>query len=270
MTETSAACTTTCRDENTLLHCGVPIGCNEVKLRDVPEMKYFHTDPLPRGEILVRGSNIFAGYFKNDEATKETLEDGWLCTGDIGRFNANGTLSIIDRKKNIFKLSQGEYIAAERVETIYGKSPVVAQVWVYGNSFKSFLLAVIVPNSEVIRTLCEEKHWWPTPKDKVVIADDTYLKDFETVWNGDHKDFLKRFVFDQISKENVHLKGFEKVKDILIESKLDKMLAGFTEKNECLTPTFKLKRPFLLKRYVKQLRDLYAENGESSKDDEKW
>ena len=63
-------------------------------------MKYLHTDPNPRGEILVRGANVFAGYYKNEQATKDTIEaDGWIATGDVGRWNPNGTLSIIDRKK---------------------------------------------------------------------------------------------------------------------------------------------------------------------------
>jgi long-chain acyl-CoA synthetase len=85
--------------DTTMGHCGPPFPDCEVKLRDVPEMKYLHTDENPRGEILVRGPNIFSGYYKNEEATRETLSDGWLMTGDIGRFNPNGTLSIIDRKK---------------------------------------------------------------------------------------------------------------------------------------------------------------------------
>ena len=113
----------------TMGHVGPPLPSSEIRLRDVPEMGYLHTNNPPTGEVLARGPSIFVGYFKNDEATRETLQNGWICTGeqarrgpwlaprpfrragDVGRWNPNGTLSIIDRKKNIFKLSQARRLA---------------------------------------------------------------------------------------------------------------------------------------------------------------
>merc|ERR1712078_979327 len=87
------------------------------------------------------------GYYKNEKASTEVmLADGWQSTGDIARWNPDGTLSIIDRKKNIFKLAQGEYVAAEKIEMVVSKSKYVAQPWIYGNSFFPMLVAVVTPD----------------------------------------------------------------------------------------------------------------------------
>jgi long-chain acyl-CoA synthetase len=269
MTETAAGISIVSMGDITIGHCGPPCLCNEVKLRDVPEMNYLHTDANPRGEIMVRGPNIFAGYYKNEKATNETIEaGGWLATGDIGRFNPNGTLSIIDRKKNIFKLSQGEYIAAERVETIYGKSPAVGQVWVYGNSYKSFVLAAVVPSSDWTRAKATELGFWKGEEGRP--SDEKFIAAFKALYTGPNAATMKKHLFDEMNKQNSNLKGFEKVKDIIVEADVDKTLAGFTIENDCLTPSFKLKRPQLLKKYLKPLKELYKVNGEAPAPDEKW
>lgn len=88
-------------------HVGVPSPCNAVKLVDVPELGYYAKDNA--GEICVRGANVFKGYYKNEPETNAVLDkDGWLHTGDIGRWTDRGTLKIVDRKKHIFKLAQGK------------------------------------------------------------------------------------------------------------------------------------------------------------------
>lgn len=116
-------------------HVGPPVASNCVKLVDAPEMDYYcHQN---QGEICVKGTNLFLGYYKEPERTMAVVdEDGWHHTGDIGMWLPNGTLKIIDRRKHIFKLSQGEYIVPEKIEAIYLRSQYVGQVFVYGESLK--------------------------------------------------------------------------------------------------------------------------------------
>jgi len=268
MTETSAASAVTEPNDYCVGHVGPPLPGVEIKLVDVPDMNYHATDkPCPRGEIWMRGPAIFQGYYLDDESTKSTLSNGWIATGDIGRWNPNGTLSIIDRKKNMFKLAQGEYVASEKIELEYQKSNLVGQIWVYGNSFKTFLLAVVVPNGENVSKLIFSKGWWPTAAIEP-LGTDEFSASFYKALTGEHANEIKQMIMTDLKQYNKNLHGFEQVKDILIEPTVDKLLAGFNEANNCLTPTFKLRRANLLQRYLKQLKELYAKNGEDGK--EKW
>lgn len=141
-------------------HVGGILPSLEMKLMDVPEMSYFATDvdakgnPTPRGEICTRGESIFQSYYKQPEKTKETIdEDGWMHSGDVGVMLPNGGFKVIDRKKNIFKLSQGEYIAPEKVENIYVRCRGVAEAFLYGESLKDYCVGIIVPNPVEIRNI---------------------------------------------------------------------------------------------------------------------
>lgn len=120
----------------------------EVKLRDVPDAGYFSTNNPPQGEVLIRGPSITAGYFKRDDVNKESFEDGWFLTGDVGQWNADGTLSIIDRKKNLVKLSGGEYIAIERLESTYKSCNLVSNICVHAKSDAKQPMAIIFPRED--------------------------------------------------------------------------------------------------------------------------
>ncbi|KAJ3261778.1 hypothetical protein HK103_004729 [Boothiomyces macroporosus] len=119
-TETTGATSLSVVGDMSTGNVGVPTPNCAVKLVDVPEMNYTSADqPFPRGEICVKGVNVFKGYYKLPDKTAETIsEDGWCHTGDIGAWDEHGRLKIIDRVKNIFKLAQGEYVAPEKYTVI--------------------------------------------------------------------------------------------------------------------------------------------------------
>ena len=146
-------------------HVGGVVTGLEAKIVDVPEMNYFAKDKnpnnvyetTPRGEVCLRGPHVFAGYYKLPEKTAESIDErGWLHSGDIGQMMPNGTLRIIDRKKNIFKLQQGEYVAPEKIESIYQRCEYVCENFIYGDSLQHYLVGIIFPDEEQIRSLSKE------------------------------------------------------------------------------------------------------------------
>lgn len=235
-TEATAGITFSIAGDPSTGHVGCPLPCCKVKLVDVPEMGYYAKDN--KGEICSYSPSTFIGYFKNEEKTKETIDDdGWLHTGDIGQWLPNGTLKIIDRKKNIFKLSQGEYIATEKIENCYGRSQFVAQAFVDGNSLKNNVVGIIVPDPEVMPGWAEKEGISP---------DMTELCKNKKVKEMIFKDIVR------IGKE-AGLKTFEQVANITLYPEL------FSLENNLLTPTFKNKRPVLRKKFQSVIDDLYAE-----------
>uniref|UniRef100_A0AAR2KP74 Long-chain-fatty-acid--CoA ligase n=1 Tax=Pygocentrus nattereri TaxID=42514 RepID=A0AAR2KP74_PYGNA len=148
-TECTAGCSMSLPGDWTAGHVGAPLPCNYVKLVDVSEMNYCAANG--EGEVCVKGPNVFQGYLKDPEKTAEAIDkDGWLHTGDIGKWLLNGTLKIIDRKKHIFKLAQGEYIAPEKIENVYTQSDPVAQIFVHGDSLQACLVGIVVPDPDFL------------------------------------------------------------------------------------------------------------------------
>ncbi|KAM4809486.1 long-chain-fatty-acid--CoA ligase 1 isoform 1-T3 [Rhinophrynus dorsalis] len=236
-TECTAGCSLTIPGDWTAGHVGAPMPCNHVKLVDVEEMNYFAAKG--EGEVCVKGSNVFQGYLKDDEKTAEALDkDGWLHTGDIGKWLPNGTLKIIDRKKHIFKLAQGEYIAPEKIENIYIRSEPVVQVFVHGESLQAFLIGIVVPDPDSVL------NWAKKRKFDGSCEELCKNKDFK---NAVLEDLLR------LGKD-AGLKTFEQVKDIVLFPEM------FSIENGLLTPTLKAKRPELRKFFKAQIDELYANN----------
>ena len=143
-TECSAGATVSDIDDHaTLGHVGPPLACNQIRLQSVEGRGYWITDKqhgntscFGRGEICIKGDNVFKGYYKDPEKTHETLNSGgWLNTGDVGFWDTYGNLHIIDEVKYTLMLSQGKYVAVEKVENAYTESRFVGQIFVYGDNF---------------------------------------------------------------------------------------------------------------------------------------
>src|SRR5262249_3585894 len=113
---------------------------------------YFLTDrPYPRGELLVKSQTAMPGYYKRPQITAEVFdEDGYYRTGDVMAEIEPDQLAYVDRRKNVLKLAQGEFVAVANLEAVFAGAPLVRQIFVYGNSERSYLLAVIVPTNDAV------------------------------------------------------------------------------------------------------------------------
>lgn len=214
---------------------GTPACCCQVKLVDVEDQNYAASSD--KGEVCVKGANVFKGYYKDEKKTKEAFdEEGWLHTGDIGMWLPNGSLKIIDRKKHIFKLSQGEYIAPEKIEQCIVQSIAVAQVFIYGYSLKSSLVCVAVPDPETFTKWC---------------ASNGVNGTYDELCNNDK---VNKLVLDDMCKvgKSRGLKSFELPRKVFLSNEL------FSVENGLLTPTFKSKRPQLFQRYKDTIDSLYV------------
>jgi len=122
----------------------------DYRLVDVPDLGYFATDrPYPRGELLLKTGNMFPGYYKRAETTANVFDaDGYYRTGDVFAEVGPDRLVYVDRRNNVLKLAQGEFVTLAKLEAVFGNSPLVRQIYVYGNSAQPYLLAVVVPTDE--------------------------------------------------------------------------------------------------------------------------
>ncbi|MFG1931303.1 carboxylic acid reductase [Mycobacterium sp. NPDC048908] len=199
----------------------------EYKLVDVPDLGYFATDqPHPRGELFVKTPNLIPGYYKRPEVTAELFDaDGWYHTGDVMAEIGPDELVYVDRRNNVLKLSQGEFVTVSKLEAAYGGHPAIRQIFVYGNSARSYLLAVIVPTDDALKSVGGD-----------VAAVKPLLSD----------------ALQSIARE-AGLQSYEIPRDFIVEA------TPFTLENGLLTGIRKLARPKLKDHYGPALEQLYSD-----------
>jgi fatty acid CoA ligase FadD9 len=199
----------------------------DYKLIDVPELGYFHTDkPYPRGELLLKSLTAFHGYFKRPDVTANAFDpDGYYRTGDVMAELGPDRLVYVDRRNNVLKLAQGEFVAVARLEAVFSSAALVRQIFVYGNSERPYLLAVVVPTVE---------------------AHERFAGD---------PDALKAALSESLRRtaKLAELQSYEIPADFLVESE------SFSEDNGLLSGVGKLLRPKLKEHYGERLEELYAE-----------
>ncbi|KAK3845844.1 MAG: hypothetical protein J3R72DRAFT_434699 [Linnemannia gamsii] len=246
-TEGMATATITMSDEFIPGHIGNPRAGCEIKLVDVPDMNYRSTDqPFPRGEICIRGDTVFKGYFKDEQNTKDTLDsEGWLATGDIGFIDNRGCFTIIDRKKNIFKLAQGEYIAPEKLENVLGaRCNLVQQIYVHGDSLESTLVAVVIPEPETFVPFANT-----ITGASVAVAD---VEGISKLCKDPKVIFAVTKELEKAGKAGA-FRGFEIVKRVHLTTD------AFSVENGMMTPTFKVRRPQVAEYFAQQIKDMYED-----------
>ena len=188
------------------------------------------------GEILAKGKNIMVGYYKNPEATAEVLKDGWLHTGDIGEWIDGKFLKIIDRKKEMFKTSGGKYIVPQQIEAKLSESSFIEQIMVVGEGQK-FPAALIVPNFNACL-------------DWAKVNDSSLLNVTREEFINHSK--IKQLIADEIDKLNSNFGNWEQIKKFIL------LPNEFTIETGELTPTLKMKRKVIAKKYEKEINEIYS------------
>jgi long-chain acyl-CoA synthetase len=187
------------------------------------------------GEILARGPSVFKGYWNRPEETQNAFEDGWFKTGDIGHIDADGYLSVTDRKKELIKTSGGKFIAPQPIENSLKLNPLVGTAVVVGDKRK-FACALISPNFALL------EEWART-------NGVSFSSRADLIANAKVQSLYEELV----EGANEKLARFEKLKRVVL------VPDEFTPENGALTPTMKLRRRIVEDRYRRQIDELYAQ-----------
>lgn len=203
------------------------------------------------GEILVKGIGVITKYYKNpEEDALSFTADGWFRTGDIGEFDDEGFLRIVDRKKYIIVLDTGKNVAPARIESRFVNNPVVEQIIVVGNDRK-YLTAIVVPGYDYILYSMRERGM-AIDESQLEFADINGMNTCVHVGADVVSHPMVRELVDaEIEKVNSELDGYERIKKYII------LPAKFTETNGMLTPTLKVKNRVVFEKYAKEIEAMY-------------
>ncbi len=251
--QTELTCMATCAHQFDFSHShvGPPATSCEIRLKSVPEMNYLVSDRehpqgsgmlkvAGRGEVQVRGPTCMIKYYACPDKTASTkTEGGWVTTGDIGAWLPEGNLKIIDRRNNIFKLAQAEFVAPDKIQNIVQRSTMVAQCFVYGTTLWTCLIAVVVPDEPMLRAQMGE-----------------YSRNFSFQDLCKDPKVAEEVLRDMIKMcKMADVKGYEIPKAVFLDPE------PFSPENGILTPTMKLRRSEAKKRYANVCERLYASLG---------
>lgn len=222
LTETSPVIAVTKPGDVRVGSVGKPLANVEVRIAD-------------DGEVETKGPHVMRGYYKMEKETREVLsDDGWFKTGDIGYLDNDGFLFITDRKKEIFKLSTGKYIAPQRIENDLVNSPLIEQAMVVGSDRK-YCGALIVPNYEAVKERMQQHGRQVEP----------------TQMDSDEK--VVEMIQSEVDRVNAGLSAWETVKNFVIIN------VPFSIDSGELTPTMKIKRRIVHEKYADQIESLYQD-----------
>jgi len=186
------------------------------------------------GEMLIRGPNVMRGYYRHPEATEAVMRDGWFATGDVGHKDEEGRLYLTDRKKEMFKLSNGKYIAPQQLESLLKQSEFVNQVVVVGSSRK-YPAALIVPEWEALKTALR--------------ATNEEIK--ETRAEISKQAVAIKIVQRDVTAMTARLADYERVRRVAL------LPEEFSIDSGEMTPTLKVKRRVIDERYGEMIDELY-------------
>ncbi|OQO05509.1 hypothetical protein B0A48_09278 [Cryoendolithus antarcticus] len=213
-------------------------GAVEAKLVDFPDAGYYSTNKPPQGEIWIRGDCVAKGYLDLPEETAEAFtDDGYFKTGDIGEFDSMGNLRIIDRKKNLVKTLNGEYIALEKLESTYRSCPVVGNICVYAASDKNKPIAIVFPNENALKELAKSNGIAGNSNEELA-----------------HNEKLNEIVIKEMQGvgRKGGLSGIELIEGVVLTAE------EWTPQNGLVTSAQKLNRKGLLEKYKSEIDKAYS------------
>lgn len=220
LTETTATVTSQRSHINQDLNCGQSLGQVKIKINQ-------------DNEIMVKSETVMRGYYKNDKANSIAFKEGWFRTGDAGVIDEKGNLTITDRIKDLMKTSNGKYIAPQKIESMLSLSPFIEQIAVVAEA-KHFVSALIVPKFNNLEKWAKEHNIYY--KDKLDLAKNTKVQEKIT---------------KTLYALQEDLASFEKVKKFTL------LINKFSIELGELTPTFKLRRKFIYKKYESVIQNMY-------------